>query len=376
MFDYTALKLIWWAILGIIIIVYSTTAGFDFGVTLIMPFLKKEKDRRLALAASLPTWDGNMTWVVFFGGALFVVWPVVYATAFSGLYFAMFCVLWSMFLRPPGFDYRSRIDSHAWRRTWDAGLFISSFLPVLVFGIGLSNCLLGFPFEFDPITMRMTYAGNFGDLFNGYAFLGGFLALAMILMHGAAYLQRRVAGHLQHTAKKLHALFGLITLLLYTLFLILVAVHLPGYHLAYSPIAATYHPLDNVVQYIPHGWSHSFSQYPWKFYPVVIFYFSIVISLWANYLKAYATCFWCSVFAIAGIVGSAGAALFPFIMPSSIKPNQSLTVYNATASSYSLSTMLYVGVFLLIIILIYKIFTYYTVWHNKPALSYDDIEEY
>ena len=128
MFDYTAFKIIWWAILGAIMIIYSTTAGFDFGVTMIMPFLKKEEDRKLALAASMPTWDGNMTWVVFFGGALFVAWPVVYATAFSGLYFAFFAVLWSTFLRPPGFDYRERIDSHVWRRCWDFGLLISSLL--------------------------------------------------------------------------------------------------------------------------------------------------------------------------------------------------------------------------------------------------------
>ncbi len=376
MFDFTALQLIWWAILGIIAIVYSTTAGFDFGVTLIMPFLKNEKDRRLALAASMPTWDGNMTWVVFFGGALFVAWPVVYSTAFSGLYFAIFCVLWSMFFRPPGFDYRSRIDSTLWRRAWDIGLFISSFLPVLIFGVGMANCLLGFPFQFDHLTMREFYLGNFGGLLTGYAFLGGFLALSMIVMHGAAYLQRRVEGPLQHTAKKLHIIFTILTFIFFTLFFILVAVSMPGYHLAYSPVEATVHPLNNIVQYIPHGWAESYGYYPWKYYPIIIFYAALIISLWANYLKAHATCFWSSVFVIAGIISAAGATLFPFIMPSSIKPNQSLTVYNATADDYSLSTMLYVGVILLMIILIYKIFTYYTVWHNKSTISYDDIVDY
>ena len=376
MFEYTALKIIWWAILGIIIIVYSTTAGFDFGVTLIMPLLRNEKDRRLALAASMPTWDGNMTWLVFVGGAIFVVWPVVYSTAFSGLYFAMFVVLWSMFLRPPGFDYRDRINSNVWRRSWDIALFISSFIPVLVFGVGMANCLLGFPFEFDKFNLREFYTGDFWDLLTGYAFLGGFVSLSMIVMHGAAYLQRRVEGPLKQTARRLHVIFGLLTFALFTLFLILVAVKMPGYHLAYSPINATYHPLSNVVQYVPLGWAHSFSQYPFKYYPLILFYFGIIITLWANYLKAYATCFWSSALSIAGIIGAAGATLYPFIMPSSIKPNQSITVYNGTSSQYSLTVMIYVGVILLLIILAYKIFAYYTVWHNKSTISYDDIETY
>lgn len=376
MLDYTSLKIIWWAILGIIMIVYSTTAGFDFGVTMIMPFLKKEEDRKLALAASMPTWDGNMTWVVFFGGALFVAWPVIYATAFSGLYYAFFAVLWTMFLRPPGFDYRERIDSPVWRRCWDIALLISSVMPVIVFGVGMANCLLGFPFLFDPFTLRDSYNGDFWDLLTGYAWLGAFLALSMIAMHGAAYLTRRVKGELHITAKRLHVIFALITLVLFTLFVILVSVDMKGYHLVSSPANPTAHPLKNVVQYVPLGWRNSYGMYPWKYYPIILFYFAICISLWANYLKAYATTFWCSCLSIAGIIASCGATLFPFIMPSSIKPDQSLTVYNSTSSEYSLNMMLYVGIVLLLVILAYKIFAYSSIWRNKSSIGYDDITTY
>lgn len=375
MFDYTMLKMIWWAIIGIIFILYSTTAGFDYGVTLIMPWLRKEEQRQLALAASMPTWDGNLTWVVFAGGAMFVVWPVIYSTAFSGLYFAFFCVLWSTFFRPPGFDYRSRINNNTWRRCWDAGLFISSFVPVLIFGVGMANCFLGFPFHFDPFDMRLYYTGGFVDLLTGYAFLGGFISLSMIVMHGAAYLQRRVEGPLRETAKKLHLLFALLTFVLFTLGIILVILKMPGYHLSYSPINPTSHPLDNVVQYIPHGWANSFALFPWKFYPLIVFYFAIIISLWANFMRAYATCFWASACAIGGIIASAGAALYPFIMPSSTNPNESLTVFNSTSSPYSLSVMLYVGAILLVVILCYKIFAFYSVWHDKPSISVDDLKD-
>lgn len=373
MFDYTMLKIIWWAIIGGVFIIYSTTAGFDFGVTLIAPWLRTEDNRRLALAASMPTWDGNMTWVVFAGGALFVVWPVVYATAFSGLYFAFFIVLWTMFLRPPGFDYRDRIDNAVWRRCWDIGLFISAFFPVAIFGVGMANCLLGFPFHFDRFDMRDFYTGNFGELFTGYAILGALISLSMIVMHGAAYLQRRIEGPLQNTAKKLHLLFALITFVLFTLGLVLVILKMPGYHLSYMPPQPTYHPLDNVVQFIPHGWAHSYAQHPWKYYPLILFYFGMIITLWANYLRAYATCFWASACTIGGIIGAVGATLYPFIMPSSTNPNESLTVFNSTSDKYSLSIMLYVGIILLFVILAYKIFAYYSIWHKKPNVSIEDI---
>ena len=374
MFDYTVLKLIWWAIIGGIFVIYSCTAGFDFGVTLIMPFLRTEKKRKLALAASMPTWDGNMTWLVFAGGALFVVWPVVYATAFSGLYFAMFAVLWPMFLRPPGFDYRDRIDSAVWRRCWDIALFISALVPVAVFGVGMANCLLGFPFHFDSFTMRDFYTGNFGDLFSAYAWLGAFIALSMIVMHGAAYLQRRVEGELRELAHKLVTIFVLITFVLFTLGLILVVLKLPGYVLKFNPPHPTDTPLANVVAYSAHGWAQSFHVYPWKYYPLMSFYTGIVLTLWANFMRARVATFWFSCSIVASTIVGVGVTLFPFIMPSSTFPNQSLTVFNATSSYYSLAVMLYVGVILLAVILAYKIFAYYSTWHAKPSISIEDVE--
>ncbi len=374
MLDYTLLKLIWWGIIGCIFILYSTTAGFDYGVTLIMPFLRSEDNRRLALAASMPTWDGNLTWIVFAGGALFVVWPVVYATAFSGLYFAFFVVLWTMYFRPPGFDYRDRIDNPIWRRCWDFGLFISSLVPVAVFGIGMGNCFLGFPFHFDPFTMRDTYTGSFSDLFTGFTVLCAVVSLCMIVMHGSAYLQRRVEGALQNTARKLHLIFALLTFVFFTIALILVSMKMPGYHLISSPPHPTVTPLDNVVKFEPLGWANSFADNSWKIYPLMLTYAAFIITLWSSFLRAYATCFWSSACFIGGMICAAGSTLFPFIMASSTYPNQSLTVFNATSSEYSLRIMLYVGVVLFVVILCYKIFAYYTVWHKKPSISLADLD--
>lgn len=375
MFDFTLLQYVWWGILGFFMILFSTTAGFDFGVTMIMPFLRKESDRSLALASIMPTWDGNLTWLVFIGGALFVIWPVVYGTAFSGLYFAMFCVLWPLFFRPPGFDYRDRIDNPTWRRLWDCGLLISSVFPVFVFGIAWGNCFLGFPFRFDPFSMREIYTGGFLDLFrHGFPWLCAFISLSMILMHGAAYLMRRVEGHIAVTAKRLHVGFTLLTLILFIVAVCVITYRLPGYHLLATPKNPLYHPLNNLVSVNQQPWVTDYQVHPWKFYPMVLTFFGIIIGLWTNYLKAYAACFWSSACTIGGIIASAGCTLFPFIMPSSLKPTQSLTIFDSTASQYALGIMLYVGVVLSIIILIYKIFAFYTVWHKKPTISQNDID--
>ena len=202
MLELEALQLIWWVLVGAVLIIYATTAGFDFGATMFLPFMRNEEERRVVLNVVAPTWDGNQTWIVFAGGGLFLAYPTVYATVFSGLYFLMLIILFAFFLRPPGFDYRGKINSHKWRRFWDCGLFISAFLPVLMFGMIFGNLFLGLPFYFDHFTMRSFYSGSFFELFNVPSLLCGATALLMCLMHGAAYVARRTEGFLCEKFKK------------------------------------------------------------------------------------------------------------------------------------------------------------------------------
>lgn len=375
MLDYTFLKIVWWVIIGFILIVYATTAGFDAGVTMIMPFFRSETDRRVILNTSAPVWDGNMTWIVFAGGGLFVVWPVVYATSFSGLYAAMLCILWSLFFRPTGFDYRSKLKSMRWRRFWDMGLLISGGLPVFIFGVAMGNCMIGFPFHFDPITFRDYYTGNFGGLLSGFAILSGVVSLLMVLMHGAAYMQRRTEDSIRECAHKLFSIFAILVLVAFTVAGLLLAFSIRGYTLISSPPNATLYPFNNVVTEGVGAWVASYAAYPWKYYPPFLAYVSLLLSLWANYFRRYALTFWLSAFAIGGIISTAGATLFPFLMPSSTNPSQSLTVWNSTSSQYALNIMLYVGVVLLLVILAYKIFAYQAVWGKKQTLTARDLEE-
>lgn len=375
MFEYEFLKIAWWLIIGGVLIVYAATAGFDAGVTMFMPFLRDETDRRVVLNTSAPTWDGNLTWIVFAGGGLFVVWPAVYSTSFSGMYAAMLLILYSTFLRPPGYEYRNKINSHAWRRTWDWALFFSGIIPVFVFGVAMGNCFLGFPFYFDPHTFREYYTGNFFQLLSPYGILSGCVSVLMVLMHGSVYLQRRTEGHLRKLAWKVHLIAAILLIIGFTAAGLMLMHSIIGYKLISSAAIPTAQPLNNIVQSGAGYWIQTYAQYPWKYIAPIAAYAGIIESLWAAYYGWHTTAFWASCFAVGGIVGTGGATLFPFLMPSSTHPNQSLTVWNATSSQYALNVMLYVGVFLLIIILGYKIFAYSTIWSKKPTLTADDVHK-
>ncbi len=375
MLEYEFLQIAWWLIIGGVLMVYASTAGFDAGVTMYMPFLRDEMDRKIILNTSAPTWDGNLTWIVFAGGGLFVVWPAVYSTAFSGLYAAMLFILYSLFLRPPGYEYRNKIDSVTWRKMWDWALFFSGIIPVFIFGVALGNCFLGFPFYFDPHTYREFYTGNFWQLLSPYALLSGAVSVVMVLMHGSVFLQRRTEGHLRKLAFKVHLICAILLLIGFTASGLLLMLHTIGYKLISSAAIPTQEPLQNVVQTGPGFWIQTYSQYPWKYLAPVAAYAGIIESLWAAYFGWVTTAFWASCFAIGGIVATAGATLFPFLMPSSTHPDQSLTLWNASSDQYALNSMLYIGLFLLIIILGYKIFAYSTIWGKKSTLSAEDVKK-
>ena len=317
MFEYEFLKIAWWLIIGGVLMVYVATAGFDAGVTMYMPFLRNETDRRIVLNTSAPTWDGNLTWIVFAGGGLFVVWPVVYSTAFSGMYAALLLILFSLFLRPPGYEYRNKIDNATWRKTWDWALFISAVVPVFVFGVAFGNCFLGYPFYFEPHTFRQFWTGDFWDLLNPYALLSGVISVLMVLMHGSVYLQRRTENHLRKLALKVHVIAAILLLIGFTTSGLLLMYKIIGYKLISMATDPTLHPMDNVVKSGMGYWIQTYDHYPWKYMAPFVAYAGIIESLWAAAYEWVNTAFWASCFAVGGIVGTAGATLFPFLMPSS-----------------------------------------------------------
>ena len=173
MFDYETLKIIWWLLVGVLLVGFAIMDGHDMGVGTLLPFVgRSDLERRVVINTVGPHWDGNQVWFITGGGAIFAAWPLVYATAFSGFYWAMLLVLWALFFRPVGFDYRSKIHNSTWRSVWDWGMFIGGFVPPVIFGVAFGNLLQGVPFQFDAYLVS-TYTGSFWQLLNPFALLAG-----------------------------------------------------------------------------------------------------------------------------------------------------------------------------------------------------------
>ena len=202
MFDYSTLKIIWWLLVGVLLVGFAIMDGHDMGVGTLLPFVGRDDvERRVVINTVGPHWDGNQVWFITGGGAIFAAWPLVYATAFSGFYWAMLVVLWALFFRPVGFDYRSKIHNATWRSTWDWGLFVGGSVPPLIFGVAFGNLLQGVPFQFDQYLVS-TYTGSFWELLNPFALLAGVVSSAMITMQGGAYLAHRTEGVIQQRTIK------------------------------------------------------------------------------------------------------------------------------------------------------------------------------
>ena len=208
MFDYESLKLIWWLFVGVLLLGFAIMDGHDMGVGTLLPFVgKNDVERRVLINTVGPHWDGNQVWFITAGGAIFAAWPLVYATAFSGFYWAMLAVLWALFFRPVGFDYRSKIDNPTWRKTWDWGLFVGGAVPPLIFGVAFGNLLQGVPFHFDDL-MVSTYTGSFWALLNPFALLAGVVSSAMITAQGATYLMIRTENDIYERSRKAALIFA------------------------------------------------------------------------------------------------------------------------------------------------------------------------
>src|SRR5208282_4377235 len=186
--DYGLLRFIWWALLGVILIGFAVTDGFDLGIAMLQPFVARgDAQKRVLLNVIGPVWEGNQVWLVLGGGAIFAAWPPLYAVSFSGFYLAMFLVLASLILRPVGFTFRSKIENPVWRSIWDWALVIGGVVPALIFGVAVGNALQGVPFAFDP-DLRASYQITLLSLLNPFGLLCGLVSLAMLVMQGAAYL--------------------------------------------------------------------------------------------------------------------------------------------------------------------------------------------
>lgn len=363
--DYETLKLVWWLLIGVLLIGFVLTDGFDMGVGTLLPFVgRSDEERRIMLNTVGPHWEGNQVWLVTAGGALFAAWPLVYAMAFSGFYLAMMLTLFALFLRPVGFDYRSKIDNTKWRRSWDWGLFVGSAVPPIIFGVAFGNLLQGVPFHFDEF-MRPYYTGSFWQLLNPFALLAGVISLLMVIMHGAVWLQARTVDSLEWRCSRVAMVSSIALLILFALAGIWVAKGLDGYIIMLMPDAgSSFTPEMKQVMTQTGAWMQNYDLYPWMMWAPTIALLAMAGVFLASRAGKSALAFISSSLALTGVILTAGFSMFPFVMPSSTDVNSSLTLWDATSSELTLKIMFWVAVIFVPIILLYSFWTYRKMWRR------------
>jgi cytochrome d ubiquinol oxidase subunit II len=369
---YIALKLLWWLLLGILLMGLAIMVGMDMGVGTILRYVgQSDSERRVALNIIGPHWDGNQVWFILGGGAIFAAWPVIYATAFSGLYVVMLLLLWTMIIRPVGFEYRSKLPSARWRNAWDWGLFVSGFVPMLVFGAAIGNALQGFPYHFEW-NMASVYTGSFLSLFNPFAILAGVLSVSLSMYMGAAMLMNRSEGPLYERSRRVLVLSGPTALALFTLGGIWVA-YMQGYTLSGAEPGASPNPLDNGVSVTlaDGAWLNNFRSVPALWLLPLLTYAGVALGTLAGAVGRSHLAWWLGALGWIGILGTVGAAMFPFMMPSSTSPEHSLTVWNASSSEHTLMWMtLWTAIFVPAILA----YTSWAFWIMRGKVSTDHVE--
>jgi cytochrome d ubiquinol oxidase subunit II len=357
--DYATLKLIWWVLIGVLLIGFALTDGFDMGAATLLPFIgKTDEERRTVVNTVGATWEGNQVWLITAAGAMFAAWPLVYAASFSGFYFAMLLVLFALFFRPVGFDYRNKRADLRWRTAWDWALFVGGFVPALVFGVAFGNLLEGVPFSFDR-DLRVTYYGGFFALLNPFALLCGLVSVSMLTAHGAAFVKMKTDGVVAQRASAALRLASLAAVSFFLIAGVLVATMIGGYQITNpAPLDAVANPLLKSVEASPALWLANYGLYPWTIAAPVVGIAGGLLALVLAGSRFEKIAFVSTGLMITGVILTAGFSMFPFIMPSSLDPKSSLTVWDSTSSRRTLEIMLAAVAVFLPIVMIYTGWVY------------------
>lgn len=362
--DYDTLRLIWWVLLGILLIGFAVSDGFDLGVGMLLPFVGQgDVQRRVVINTIGPVWEGNQVWLILGGGAIFAAWPPLYAVSFSGFYLAMFAILAALILRPVGFKYRSKRESAAWRSGWDRALFIGGFVPSLIFGVAVGNVLQGVPFRLND-DLRIFYDGSFFGLLNPFALLCGLLSVAMLTMHGAGWLMLKTSGEVSVRARRYGSLAALATIVLFALGGLWLWFGIDGYRItSAASTTGPSNPLLKTVALEGKAWFSNYAARPWLLIaPVLGLLGAAGAFLGQRGGRREVLTLLSSKLSIFGIISTVGVSMFPFILPSSVQPKASLTVWDASSSHMTLFIMLVSVVIFLPLVLAYTTWVYRVLW--------------
>ncbi|CAM4038593.1 cytochrome d ubiquinol oxidase subunit II [Aeromonas bestiarum] len=369
--DYETLKLIWWGLVLFMLIGFVVMDGFDLGVGLLLPIVgKTDEERRVLLNSVGPVWEGNQVWLIAGAGALFAAWPLVYAAAFSALYVPFMFLLFGLFLRPVGFDYRSKLESAQWRRWWDRALVTGALLPTLVFGATLGFLLQGLPFRFDS-ALRIHY-GAFE--FNWPLLLTCMgTALALLMLHGASFLQCKTQGVIAERCARQSFWLGPLASGLFALGGVWLS-QMEGYRLQeIGDLNGALTPLMKQVALAPDGWFSNFAAQPWLWCVPALGLLLPMVSSLASARGLPRLAIMASGGACATMMLTIAIALFPFVLPSSLDPSSSLTLWDGTSSEGTLLIMLGIVGVLMPINIGYTLWVYRVV---RGKVSTDQVRQH
>lgn len=374
--EYDILRVIWWGLLGVLLIGFAMTDGFDMGVGALLPFVARtDTERRVVINTVGPVWEGNQVWFILGGGAIFAAWPPLYAVSFSGFYLAMFVVLAALIVRPVAFKYRSKREGALWRSGWDWALFAGGAVPALIFGVAVGNVLQGVPFELTGDLFSRypgSAGGKFFSLLNPFALLCGIVSFSMLLTHGAAWLSLKTDGYVAARARRIGEVSVWITAAGYAGAGLWLAVGgIEGY--AFTEAVAPNGPSNPLYNPVERGgsWLAAYGVRPWIAIAPLLGFFGMIMT-WRGLraVNEIGTLLW-SKLAIFGTISSVGLTMFPFILPSSLSPDSSLTVWDASSSHRTLFVMLMATVIFLPLILAYTAWVYKVLWGKVTP---EDIE--
>jgi len=367
---YATLQVIWWLLLGVLLMGLSVMVGMDMGVGTILRYVgRTDLERRVALNIIGPHWDGNQVWFILGGGAIFAAFPLIYATAFSGFYVVMLLLLWTMIMRPLGFEYRSQIASPAWRGAWDWVLFVSGAVPMIVFGAAFGNLFRGVPFHFEW-NMTSFYTGSFLGLLNPLAIMTGVLSLALAAMMGALTVMNGAEGAMFQRARGLAQAAAAAAVVLFAIGGFWVHA-IAGYQLVSGPAAGVPQtPLQQSVTTLPGAWLANFGAHPLLWLVALAGFAGMIGACLAARAGRSHLGWWLGAVAWIGVIGTAGAALFPFMLPSSSDPSMSLTVWNSSSSK---ATLLWMTGFTVVFVPLILWYTGWAFWVMRGKVSAEKI---
>ncbi len=332
------LNTMWFLLIGVLIAGYAILDGFDFGVGILSLFAKNEKERRIHFNAIGPVWDGNEVWLITGGGALFAAFPAVYATVFSGFYSALMLVLTALIFRAVSFEFRNKVDSARWRRTWDWAFGLGSFFPAFLLGVALGNILRGVPIDADG-----QYLGTFLGLLNLYSIATGILSVVLFTMHGAIYLAVKTDGKLRDRCRRWATSLWMGVVVLYVVMTL------------WSWIAS------------PFLFERTFEDAMFFVLFVLLIGSVVLLPITVN-AGRFGRAFLLSSIFIASVFGQVALSLYPQLVPSSIDPEYSLTIYNSSSSPATLQTMLVIALIGVPIVVAYTIFIH-RVFRGKVEIT-------